>query len=57
MREPGAGGWSAGWTAPGAWAKVADRDVQGHIELLRGEVAGVWRVSHVKGHAERRKQR
>ena len=43
--------------APGAWAKVADRDVQGHIELLRGEVAGVWRVSHVKGHAERRKQR
>ena len=43
--------------APGAWTKVADRDVHGHIELLRQEAAGEWRVSHVKGHAERRKVR
>ena len=36
---------------------MADRDVHGHIELLRQEAAGEWRVSHVKGHAERRKVR
>ena len=43
--------------APSEWAKVADRDVHGYIALLRQELAGVWRVRHVKGHAERRKRR
>ena len=43
--------------APSAWAKVSDRDVHGHIELLRSEAAGQWRVAHVRGHAERRKAR
>ena len=31
--------------------------MHGYIELLRQEVAGEWRVGHVKGHAERRKAR
>ena len=31
--------------APGAWTKVADRDVHGYSELRRQEVAGEWRVS------------